>query len=140
MDKNNTKSPFLTSYQFSKALLNNFEVGYVESGEESLKGSISDIFVWDYSLSADDITNYMTCDKTETWNTAMMQWSNLTKYWSIIQNQGHDGGLRKEKKNRSNLCRSYDYQYYVGFSQVRSFKNAIKHCSSFGGELPLPGR
>ena len=67
-------------------MLNNLEFGY-DDDEQSLKGSISDIFVWDYSLSINEIENYAQCQKTEAWATAKIQWQDMDKMWTVVGDQ-----------------------------------------------------
>ena len=134
MDQNNTKTPFLLSHTFSRSLLNNLEFGY-DDDEQSLKGSISDLFVWDYSLSTNEIENYANCQKTEAWATAKIQWQDMNKMWTVV---GKQSSVKIEDENRHWMCKDKNHRYYVGFSRVASFKGAMKFCSSFGGRLPTP--
>ena len=131
MDMNNTKTSRLLSHKFSKSLLSNLEFAY-ERDQESFRGWISDIFVWDYSLSSSEMKSYTTCDINQIWKKAKIQWKNLEKYWTVKGD--------RTSHPRDHMCRNDDFWYYVGFVKTTTFKDAMKFCSSLGGQLPFPFR
>ena len=60
--------------------------------------------MWDYSLSANEMENYAKCEKTEAWETAKIQWKNLTNIWSII---GEKSAVKTEYIERNKMCVPY---------------------------------
>ena len=70
--------------------------------------------------------NYAKCEKTEAWETAKIQWKNLTNIWSII---GEKSAVKTEYIERNKMCRDENYRYYTG--QVVSIKQLCTYAVFF---------
>ena len=88
LDPNINNDPLITNYKFTADLMNKLEIGTGNQGTNdtisSLKGRISDFYLWDFPLTSEKIQNFVNCeDEDITYNHAMISWQYLQKHWRL---------------------------------------------------------
>ena len=122
--------------------MNKLEIGTGNQGTNdtisSLKGRISDFYLWDFPLTSEKIQNFVNCqDEDNTYNHAKISWQYLQKHWRL----NLDGkSLLIYEKQRHQLCQRQEFNIFYGFPEQMNFQQAMKKCGSFGGTLPNPKR
>ena len=79
LDPNINNDPLITNYKFTADLMNKLEIGTGNQGTNdtisSLKGRISDFYLWDFPLTSEKIQNFVNCeDEDITYNHAKISW------------------------------------------------------------------
>ena len=141
LDPNLDKTPLITNYKFSANLMNNLEIGSGNPGkstDSSLKGEVSDFYLWNFPISSETIQNFAFCkEENNVFDMATISWLNWENYWSLDLN---GNSLVQYEETRHKLCRRQEFKMFIGFSTQMNFREAIRQCNSFGGTLPLPLR
>ena len=142
LDPNLNNNPLITNYKFTAELMNKLEIGTGNQGKNStiysLKGKISDFYLWDFPITSEMIHKFVFCENEDsTYDEAKISWQYLQKHWKL----NLDGkSLLKQERKRHQLCRRQEFNRFYGFSEQMSFREAMRHCGSFGGTLPIPTR
>ena len=120
---------------FSAELFNKLEIGTEFDPSVSLKGDITDIYMWDYPLTPISLQNYFLCQPDDSLDKSLASWKNYRTIWTLSL----DGNSLVEKFNPPReFCLKDDAIIYIGFSEQMTFEPAMRHCLSFGGFIPLP--
>ena len=136
-------SPLITNYILSADLMNNLEIGTGNDGNYttifSLKGKISDFYLWSTLIPTKAIETFMACeaDENNTLSKAEIPWDNWENDWTLQKN---GNSFLTSTQERQKLCRREEFNKFVGFTHQMNFKEAMMYCKSFGGELPIPRR
>ena len=123
--------------------MNNLEIGTGNEGNYttifSLKGQISDFYLWSTPIPTKAIETFMSCedDENNTLSKAEISWVNWEEYWTLQKN---GNSFLTSMHQRHRLCRREEFNNFVGFTKQMNFKEAMMYCRSFGGELPIPKR
>ena len=142
LDPNINNDPLITNYKFTADLMNKLKIGTGNQGTNdtisSLKGRISDFYLWDFPLTSEKIQNFVNCeDEDITYNHAKISWQHLQKHWRL----NLDGkSLLIYEKQRHQLCQRQEFNRFYGFPEQMNFQHAMRKCGSFGGTLPNPSR
>lgn len=123
------------NYELASDLFTNLVVGSASKDEvsTSLKGEISDLYIWSSAWSQKSIDNFMNCE-VDSGQFSLAPWVDWTNYWELTK-QGK--ALSILQNLRSHLCRREDFRKYVGFVEKMNYEKAMKLCSSMGGRLPM---
>ncbi len=125
----------LTTHAIDPKLFDALTIGAeAEGGRISLKGKIADFFMWTKSLESSVINQFMHCEAID-YQSADMSWTNWRNEWALDGLNGNS--LVESTSIRNHLCRRETYRIYIGFSEVMVYEKAMKHCSAFGGRLPM---
>jgi hypothetical protein len=120
--------------------MNKLEIGIGNQGTNntisSLKGKISDFYLWDFPITSEMIHNFVFCqDEDSTYDKAKISWQYLKKQWKL----NLDGkSLLIHEKERHQLCQRQEFRRFYGFPEQMNFQQAMRKCGSFGGTLPNP--
>ena len=142
LDPNVNNNPLITNYKFTAEVMNKLEIGTGNQGTNSmissLKGKISDFYLWDFPITSEMIHNFVFCEKKDgTYDEAKISWRYLKKQWKL----NLDGeSLLIYEKERHQLCQRQEFRRFYGFPEQMNFQQAMKKCGSFGGTLPNPKR
>ena len=135
LDTSYKDNPPILNDTFSAGLFNNLEVGTEFDPTVSLKGDITDFYVWDFPLSQKSVEKYLSCQQDASHEKSIVSWKNFRKVWTLSL----DGTSLVEKYNPpKEFCLREDEIVYIGFSEQMTFEPAMRHCLSFGGFVPLP--
>ena len=142
LDPNVNNNPLITNNKFTAKLMNKLEIGIGNQGTNStissLKGKISDFYLWDFPITSEMIHNFVFCeDEDSTYDKAKISWQYLKKQWKL----NLDGkSLLIHEKERHQLCQRQEFRRFYGFPEQMNFQQAMRKCGSFGGTLPNPTR
>ena len=142
LDPNVNNNPLITNYKFTAEVMNKLEIGTGNQGTNSmissLKGKISDFYLWDFPITSEMIHNFVFCEnKDSTYDEAKISWQYLKKQWKL----NLDGkSLLIYEKERHQLCQRQEFRRFYGFPEQMNFQQAMRRCGSFGGTLPNPKR
>lgn len=136
-DMTNIDNDIMATKPLPKDLFNNLEFGAEEESSRTFKGKISDVNIWNYVLSENDLNDYAFCKNSHIYKHARVSWNNNTKYWTLVK----DGNaLEVARLPRWKLCRRENSTFTYGFTKPMDFEKSLKLCSSLNGYLPLPKR
>ena len=142
LDPNVNNNPLITNYKITAELMNKLEIGTGNQGTNStissLKGRISDFYLWDFPITSEMIHNFVFCeDEDSAYDKAKISWQYLQKHWKL----NLDGkSLLIHEKQRHQLCQRQEFRRFYGFPEQMNFQQAMRKCGSFGGTLPNPTR
>ena len=142
LDPNLNNNPLITNYKFTAELMNKLEIGSGNQGTNStiysLKGKISDFYLWDFPITPGMIHKFVFCENEDsTYDEAKISWQYLQKHWKLYL----DGkSLLIHEKERHQLCHRQEFKIFYGFPEQMNFQQAMRKCGSFGGTLPNPKR
>ena len=142
LDPNVNNNPLITNYKFPAELMNKLEIGTGNQGTNStissLKGRLSDFYLWDFPITSKMIHSFVFCENEDsTYDEAKISWQYLQKQWKL----NLDGkSLLIYEKERHQLCQRQEFRRFYGFPEQMNFQQAMKKCGSFGGTLPNPKR
>ena len=135
LDTSSEHNPLVLNDTFSPQLFNNLEVGTEYDPSVSLKGDITDIYIWDYPLNELSLKKYFSCGYDGSYEKSLVSWKNFRKIWTLSE----DGSSLLEKFNPPrDFCLEDEEVVHIGFSKQMSFEPAMRLCLSFGGFIPLP--
>ena len=135
LDTSYKDNPPVLNDTFSAELFNKLEIGTEFDPSVSLKGDITDIYMWDYPLTQFSLHNYFSCQPDDSLDKSLASWKNYRTTWTLSL----DGTSLLEKFNPPReFCLKDDAIIYIGFSEQMTFEPAMRHCLSFGGFIPLP--
>ena len=135
LDTSHKDNPPVLNDTFSAELFNKLEIGTEFDPSVSLKGDITDIYMWDYPLTQFSLHNYFSCQPDDSLDKSLASWENYRTTWTLSL----DGTSLLEKFNPPReFCLKDDAIIYIGFSEQMTFEPAMRHCLSFGGFIPLP--
>ena len=132
--RDSSNPALLISYKFSPELFNSMQIGSEISTKISFKGKMSDLFIWDYPIGQKTIKKFIFCEEHDEMARAKVSWINWRDYWTLTFN---GDSLIEEKSIKNHLCRRDIFRIYIGFWKQMNYESAMRHCSSFGGRLPM---
>ena len=135
LDTSYKDNPPILNDTFSPDLFKNLEIATEFDPSVSLKGDITDFYIWDYPLNLNSIENYLSCHQDGNYEDSIVSWQNSKNDWTL----NLDGNSLLEKYNPpKDFCSREDKIIFIGFSEQMTFEPAMRHCLSFGGFIPLP--
>ena len=127
LDPNVNNNPLITNYKFTAEVMNKLEIGTGNQGTNSmissLKGKISDFYLWDFPITSEMIHDFVFCEnKNSTYDEAKISWQYLKKQWKL----NLDGkSLLIYEKERHQLCQRQEFRRFYGF-QGPGFGNELR--------------
>ena len=142
LDPNVNNNPLITNYKFTAELMNKLEIGTGNQGTNStissLKGRISDFYLWDFPIMSEMIQNFVFCENEDSsYEKAKISWQYSQKHWKLNFDAK---SLLIHEKERHQLCQRQEFKRFYGFPEQMNFHQAMRKCGSFGGTLPNPTR